>query len=242
MTSTRDRSPSAGKVHPQAGREYSETTGRKRSAADQVYDAIILGLRTGAFIPGQNLVEPDLANRLGVSRGPVREGLKLLEAAGIVVWNPHRGASIGELDVSAILDLLQALEPLFRLAARLAALHCGSKVDQKRVKDAAARIARSGPSGNRAEYFEDRQHFYDTIIDIGGNRELARIMTLSRTYLYRAQVEPLRSETQRVQHAQSYARIAQAILDRNPVAADEAMKNHFGQNSEVLSGVRDPSD
>lgn len=211
--------------------------GRKRNAADQVYDAIILGLRTGAFIPGQNLVEPDLANRLGVSRGPVREGLKLLEAAGIVVWNPHRGASIGELDVAAVLDLLQALEPLFRLAAHLAALRCQSKADQKRVKDAAARIALSGTSGNRAEYFEDRQHFYDTIIDIGGNRELPRMMTLSRTYLYRAQVEPLRSEAQRVQHAQSYARIAQAILERNPVEADEAMKRHFGQNIEVLSGI-----
>ena len=215
--------------------------GRKRNAADQVYDAIILGLRTGAFIPGQNLVEPDLANRLGVSRGPVREGLKLLEAAGIVVWNPHRGASIGELDVAAILDLLQALEPLFRLAARLAALRCQSKADQKRVKDAAARIALSGTSGNRADYFEDRQHFYDTIIDIGGNRELPRIMTLSRTYLYRAQVEPLRSEAQRVQHAQSYARIAHAILDRNPVEADEAMKQHFGQNTSHREPESQPS-
>ena len=210
---------------------------RKRSAADQVYDAIILGLRTGAFIPGQNLVEPDLAARLGVSRGPVREGLKLLEAAGIVVWNPHRGASIGELDVSAILDLLQALEPLFRLAARLAALHCQSKADRKRIKDTAARIALSAGGASRAEYFEDRQCFYDAMIDIGGNRELPRMMTLSRTYLYRAQIEPLRSEAQRVQHAQSYARIAQAILDRNPVEADEAVKFHFGQNIEVLSGI-----
>lgn len=62
-------------------------------------------------------------------------------------------------------------------------------------------------------------------------------MPLSRTYLYRAQVEPLRSDTQRVEHAKSYARITQAILDRNPVAADEAMKIHFGQNSDVLSGI-----
>lgn len=146
---------------------------RRRSAADQVYDAIIHGLRTGAFIPGQNLVEPDLVNRLGVSRGPVREGLKLLEAAGIVVWNPHRGASIGELDVAAVLDLLQALEPLSRLAARLAALHCASAADQKRMKDVAARIALSGASGNRADYLDARQRFYDTMIDIGGNRELA---------------------------------------------------------------------
>jgi DNA-binding GntR family transcriptional regulator len=226
-----------------AGKQASETRGATRlggrppNAADQVYDAIIQGLRTGVFVPGQNLVEPDLVARLGVSRGPVREGLKLLEAAGIVVWNPHRGASIGQLDVAAILDLLQALEPLFRLAVRLAALHCESKSDQKRMKDAAARIAVSGTSGNRAEYFDDRQSFYDTLIDIGGNRELARLITLERTYLYRAQVEPLRTDAQRTQHVMSYARIAGAILDRSPAAADEAMKLHFGQNSEVLTGT-----
>lgn len=215
----------------------TRANGRPPNAADQVYNAIIQGLRTGMFVPGQNLVEPDLAARLGVSRGPVREGLKLLEAAGIVVWNPHRGASIGQLDVTAILDLLQALEPLFRLAVRLAALHCETKADQKRLMDAAARIAVSGTSGNRAQYFDDRQCFYDTMIDIGGNRELARIMTLERTYLYRAQVEPLRTDAQRAQHVMSYARIARAILDRRPAEADEAMKIHFGQNSEVLTGI-----
>lgn len=231
-----DQSLSAGKPAAKNS-SVARSGGRPPNAADQVYDAIIQGLRTGVFVPGQNLVEPDLAARLGVSRGPVREGLKLLEAAGIVVWNPHRGASIGQLDVAAILDLLQALEPLFRLAVRLAALHCESKADQKRLKDVAARIAVSGVNGNRTQYFDDRQSFYDTIIDIGGNRELARIMTLERTYLYRAQVEPLRTDAQRAQHVTSYARIAAAILDRSPAEADEAMKLHFGQNSEVLTGI-----
>lgn len=103
--------------------------------------------------------------------------------------------------------------------------------------DAAARIAVSGASGNGAQYFDDRQYFYDTMIDIGGNRELARIMTLERTYLYRAQVEPLRTDAQRAQHVMSYSRIARAILDRSPADADEAMKIHFGQNSEVLTGI-----
>jgi len=232
----RDKSSSAGKPNAKAASATRAST-RPPNAADQVYRAIIQGLRTGLFVPGQNLVEPDLAARLGVSRGPVREGLKLLEAAGIVVWNPHRGASIGQLDVSAILDLLQALEPLFRLAVRLAALHCESKADQKRVRDVAARIAVSGASGNQAQYFDDRQCFYDTMIEIGGNRELARIMTLERTFLYRAQVEPLRTDAQRAQHVASYARIARAILDRSPAEADEAMKIHFGQNSEVLTGI-----
>ncbi len=232
----RDKSTPAEKAAANTG-SAKRANGRPPNAADQVYNAIIQGLRTGAFVPGQNLVEPDLAARLGVSRGPVREGLKLLEAAGIVVWNPHRGASIGQLDVAAVLDLLQALEPLFRLAARLAALHCRSKADQKRMNDVAARIVVSGANGHGAEYFDDRQSFYDTMLDIGRNRELARIMTLERTYLYRAQVEPLRTDAQRTQHVMSYARIARAILDRRPAEADEAMKIHFGHNSEVLTGI-----
>lgn len=71
------------------------------SATDKVAEAITQGIRTGVFVPGQHLLEPDLTRRLGISRGSLRESLKHLAAAGIVTLNRYRGAYIGLLDRTA---------------------------------------------------------------------------------------------------------------------------------------------
>jgi DNA-binding GntR family transcriptional regulator len=191
------------------------------SAVDKVSDTIIRGIRSGQFVPGQHLVEPDLTRRLGISRG------SHLAAAGIVTLNRFRGAYIASLDRKAVLDLLETLEPLARLAARLAAQHCNTQAMRDRLVAATASIEAASRSRNRADYLEQRRNFYSTLVDIGGNRELERAMPLSRTDLFRAQVETVQNQKQRQRHADGYARIAKAVLDRNPAAADRAVKRHF---------------
>ncbi len=197
------------------------------SATDKVTEAITRGIRAGMFVPGQHLLEPELTRRLGISRGSLREALKHLAAAGIVTLNRYRGAYIGVLDRKSVLDLLDTLEPLARLAARLAAEHCDTDAARARMRETAEAIDDAGRRGTRVAYLEQRRHFYDTMVEIGGNRELARVMPLSRTDLFRAQVETVQSEQQRARHAAGYARIAQAIIDRDPAAADRAVKKHF---------------
>lgn len=197
------------------------------SATDKVSEAIIQGIRAGAFVPGQHLLEPDLTRRLGISRGSLREALKHLAAAGIVTLNRFRGAYISQLDRKSVLDLLDTLEPLARLAARLAAQHCDTTDKQRRMKTAADEIEAAAKSRNRALYLENRRNFYDAMIEIGGNRELARAMPLPRTDLFRAQVETIQSERQRQRHATGYGKIAKAIIDGDPAGADRAVQRHF---------------
>jgi DNA-binding GntR family transcriptional regulator len=197
------------------------------STTDKIADAITQGIRSGVFVPGQHLLEPDLTRRLGISRGSLREALKHLAAAGIVTLNRYRGAYIGILDRKSVLDLLDTLEPLARLAARLAANNCSSAEDKRLMQDAADKIEAAGRSGNRAQYLELRRHFYNTMINLGGNRELARVMPLSRTDLFRAQVETVQSDEQRQRHVSGYGRIAKAILAQEADAADRAVKRHF---------------
>jgi len=197
------------------------------SAADKVSETIIRGIRSGAFVPGQHLVEPDLTRRLGISRGSLREALKHLGAEGIVTLNRFRGAYIASLDKKAILDLLQTLEPLCSLAARLAAEHCDTPAKANRVLSVAAEIEDANRAKNRARYLERRRHFYSVIVEIGGNQELERAMPLTRTDLFRAQIEPVQSDKQRNRHATGYSKIARAIADRNPAGAVKAVRNHF---------------
>ena len=204
------------------------------SAADKVSEAIIRGIRTGAFVPGQHLVEPDLTRRLGISRGSLREALKHLGAEGIVTLNRFRGAYIAALDKKAILDLLQTLEPLCALAARLAAEHCDTHEKAQTVLDAASEIDDANRAKNRALYLERRRLFYSVIVQIGGNQELARAMPLTRADLFRAQIEPVQSDKQRNRHASGYSKIAKAIADRNPAAAVRAVERHFAGTIQTI--------
>lgn len=215
------------------------------SASDKISEAIIQGIRSGMFVPGQHLLEPDLTRRLKISRGSLREALKHLAADGIVSLNRYRGAYICTLDRKSVLDLLDTLEPLARLAARLAATRCDSDEDRKAICDAAANLERAGKTGNRGRYLECRWIFYDTMIKIGGNLELARVMPLSRTDLFRAQVEGIQNEEQRQRHISGYGKIAQAIVNRDADAADRAVKRHFEGTRKTMAELPEsafPSD
>jgi DNA-binding GntR family transcriptional regulator len=212
--------------------DVTEPTG---SASDRVADAILHGIRAGAFVPGQHLLEPELTRRLGISRGSLREALKHLAAAGIVTLNRFRGAYISRLDKKSVLDLLDTLEPLARLGARLAAQQCITSDAKARMRAAADAVDDATRSRDRAAYLEQRRNFYGTMIDIGGNRELARTMPLSRTDLFRAQVESIQSEKQRQRHAAGYGKIAKAVVDEDPAAAERAVARHFAGTRQTIS-------
>jgi len=89
---------------------------RALSLASQVADFIVDGIASGAFEFGQRLIETDLARQLDVSRVPIREAVKMLEAQGILVVAPHRGAHVAEFDDLKIDRIREARIALERLA------------------------------------------------------------------------------------------------------------------------------
>jgi DNA-binding GntR family transcriptional regulator len=88
---------------------------------DRVYDEIREAIREGSLKPGERLVERDLAERLGVSRTPVREAFRLLQAHGLASVLDGRGLVVRSLDPSEVAELYFAWESLEGLAARTAA-------------------------------------------------------------------------------------------------------------------------
>jgi DNA-binding GntR family transcriptional regulator len=94
---------------------------RSPSLADQAADAIVTGVSAGALKPGQRLVEAELANMLNMSRVPLREALKILEAQGIVESIPHRGTRIAKFDEARVNQICEARVALERIAFTYAA-------------------------------------------------------------------------------------------------------------------------
>lgn len=88
---------------------------------DQVYRLLRRALLTQQIPPGTRLVEIDVASRLGVSRTPVREALRRLESEGLVINDPHRGATVAESHAGGLEENYQIRAALESLGARLAA-------------------------------------------------------------------------------------------------------------------------
>jgi DNA-binding GntR family transcriptional regulator len=91
------------------------TVVNSKSLADRIADSIVEGIAVGTFVPGQRILEVNLANELGVSRVPVREALKILHTQGIVVGRPHYGVSAAAYDdrkITQIYDVRCFLEKI----------------------------------------------------------------------------------------------------------------------------------
>jgi DNA-binding GntR family transcriptional regulator len=84
------------------------------SRTEHVLEAIRRAILTRKLLPGQPLVEMELANQLGVSKTPVREALKILSGSGLVTFSPYKGASVRVVDrelALAVYDVRLLLEP-----------------------------------------------------------------------------------------------------------------------------------
>src|SRR5581483_4287811 len=98
---------------------------------------------TGAYAPGERLVQDELAESLGISRIPLREALRRLEGEGLVVISPNRGAIVRDLapkDVVDLYDLRLALESLAlrRAAERYADLRLATHARRAQARQAIA--------------------------------------------------------------------------------------------------------
>jgi DNA-binding GntR family transcriptional regulator len=93
---------------------------RQPSLAVRIADALTDGIAGGAIEPGERLVETEIAARMGVSRVPLHEALKLLEVQGIVEVLPHRGARVVPFDDARVDRICEARVALERLALRTA--------------------------------------------------------------------------------------------------------------------------
>ncbi|MEJ2027604.1 MAG: GntR family transcriptional regulator [Limibacillus sp.] len=96
-----------------------------KSASSHVdaYDQLLAAIDSGELPPGSRLRESQLAERFGISRTPVREALRRLEAQGLVAHEPHRGVVVAQLDYDQLGELYAVREVLEGTAARLAARH-----------------------------------------------------------------------------------------------------------------------
>jgi DNA-binding GntR family transcriptional regulator len=145
-----------------------------RPLRDVVCDAIRSEIVAGSYAPGERLIEDRLAESLGVSRNPVREALRVLEAEGFVRMLPRRGAVVAELSIDEVVDLFEVRMVLEGLAARLAA----RKATDEEILEIRALLERRRPAAERrdvAKLGRFNSTFHEMVIAAAKNKQLAEI-------------------------------------------------------------------
>jgi DNA-binding GntR family transcriptional regulator len=221
---------------PAAPKQRSEA---KMTAPDRVVDAIIRSIRAGTYVPGQRLIEADLTRDHQVSRGPVREALKRLAAEGVLTRTQNRGTYVRALSRVEVFDSLIVLETLVGLMANLAARQIKEGNNANRMRDAYKRLLTFKDDGAAAAFLDERRSFYDTMVEIGGNHELKRILPLMQIHLLRMQFQSYITPRDREQQFEEYKAIAETILTGNAKGAESAAALHVRRTRQSLMKLPD---
>ena len=99
------------------------TAPSQRTLSDYVADQLRQAILAGQLKPNERLVEQEIAEHMQTSRGPVRDGLKTLEAEGLIVRQPHRGAFVSQLHLDDFMEIYTVREALETLAIQWAIKH-----------------------------------------------------------------------------------------------------------------------
>ena len=198
---------------------------------DQVHEKLLSLLTNGEYGPGEHLSERLLSERLGVSRGPVREAMRLLERDGWVSLHAGRGAFVRTLTDAEVDEIFEARVLVESASARLAAIRVPSAGCPELfaiVEESNELLAAGGHMGALSEL---TIRFHHEVSELSGNRFLIefshRIRTMS--LLVVAQLAPWIAPEAWTEHAQ----IAQAIKVGDAVRAEELMRSHLAWGRRV---------
>jgi DNA-binding GntR family transcriptional regulator len=205
----------------------------------QEMEAMIL---RGDFGPGDKLNEKLISDRLGVSRGPVREAFQALHARGLVEMIPNRGVFVQRVTRRRAVEIYDVRAALFGAACRL----LGERIDAAALAELRSLLAQMDEVGRRRdldEYYPLNLAFHARIVTGAGNETLAQTYTglVGRLHLFRARglVHGGGFESSNVEHRV----IVDALAAGEPRAAFEAGYAHVqAGKARIVTTAADPED
>lgn len=102
------------------GSAFKVTMNEYLPLRDVVFNTLRQAILKGELEPGERLMEIQLAERLGVSRTPIREAIRKLELEGLVLMIPRKGAEVAEISEKSLREVLEVRRSLEELAIELA--------------------------------------------------------------------------------------------------------------------------
>ncbi len=188
-----------------------------------IYRQLMDDVRAGQLSAGDRLRETDIAERLGVSRTPVREAIRQLEADGIVTHVPRQGATIRSLDYAEVMELYEMRAVLEGTAARLAA-RAASRIEIEELETLNRELEHAA---SQPEALVLNRQFHAAIFDAAKNRFLTRsIVSLQKALMILGPTTLTHADRAEKAVEEHFAILA-AINARDEDQAEAAMRQHI---------------
>jgi DNA-binding GntR family transcriptional regulator len=211
----------------------------------QLADEIAAAIGSGEYPPGARLRQESLAERFRVSRTPVREALRMLEAKGLVELIPNQGAVVRMPAPREIREAYQVRAELEGLAAELAAEWI-TEAQLERVAEAEARFKRSVEALSRVEargarprqpsWVESNEDFHEVIVEASGNQRLRSVLA----DLHAGFLRPVMLATTSIdgrwmrENVAQHEAILAAIVRHDAAEARRQMTHHIKRSGELM--------
>ncbi len=210
---------------------------RSESLGQLAFEKLEQYILSGNIEPGQNLNEAALARTLMISRGPLREAIGRLEGRGLVTRMVNRQPRVTSLTNKQLLELFIYREAIEGMAARQAAVNI-KEAELKRLKRLLDSHENDSEFSKGSGYFQGpgNTDFHLYIAFVSRNERLREalagpIYAILRLYRRRLSQLPGRSQEALTEHRA----IVQAIEDRNPVLAEQIMREHISAGSKNIN-------
>lgn len=206
---------------------------------DVVFNTLRQAILKGELAPGERLMEIQLAEKLGVSRTPIREAIRKLELEGLVLMIPRKGAEVAKISEKSLKDVLEVRRSLEELAIELACQRM-SESDFKDLEQAEHSFKEAVKRGIPMEIAESDEKYHDVIYHCTKNARLVQILYNLREQMYRYRLEYIKDEDKRQILLIEHEKILRALMGRHVVEAKKAVREHIdNQEITVLKNIKE---
>lgn len=192
---------------------------------DVVFHTLREAILKGELKPGERLMELQLASKLGVSRTPIREAIRMLEQEGLAVTVPRKGAEVAKMTEKDMEDVLEIREVLDELAATIA---CEQMTQEQldALRGTMREFEEFTKTGNVKKIAEADVKFHDIIYQATGNPKLVNLLNNLREQMYRYRIEYLKDEKNYPVLIREHCQIVEGLIEKDKEKVTAAMHHH----------------
>ena len=203
---------------------------------DVVFNTLREAILKGELKPGERLMELQLAAKLGVSRTPIREAIRMLEQEGLAVTIPRKGAEVAKMTEKDMEDVLQIREALDELAAKIAC----EQISEEQLEELVATMhefEESTKTDNVKKIAEADVKFHDIIYQSTGTPKLVNMLNNLREQMYRYRVEYLKDENNYPTLMKEHKDIVEGLVRKNKMQVTATMHQHVKNQAVAVKAM-----
>lgn len=205
---------------------------------ESVFATLRQAILHGELKPGERLLEISLSEKLGVSRTPIRDAIKMLEDEGLVTIKPRHGAIVASITEQNLKDVLEVRKDLDAFSCALACDRIG-KEQLAKLKDACDAFDQATQSRNAGEIAKADVAFHSVIVEATGNRKLFEIISSLSEQMYRYRFEYIKDISDYENLVQEHRQIYEYIRIGDKEKAAALARTHIdNQEQSILKILR----